>query len=89
MLVEIFGTHQRSPVQYTETFVPPDTAAAAGMGTGSIAQVLLSGELHAPGVWPVERAMPTDLFQVTSQQPGTNCQFHTETSDVILSPSDT
>ncbi|MEO1093902.1 MAG: saccharopine dehydrogenase NADP-binding domain-containing protein [Cyanobacteria bacterium J06638_28] len=70
MQAAITGMHQRSPTQYTATFVHPDTAAAAGMGTGSIAQVLLSGELYRPGVWPVEQAMPTNLFQVTSQQRG-------------------
>lgn len=70
MRAEITGLHQRSPMQYTATFIHPDTTAAAGMGTGSIAQVLLSGELRMPGVWPVEQAMPTDLFQATSQQRG-------------------
>lgn len=70
MRAEITGMHQRSSAQYIATFVHPNTAVAAGMGTGSLAQVLLSGELHKPGVWPVEQAVPTDLFQLTSQQRG-------------------
>lgn len=67
---DIDGTQQGMPMRHTTTFVHPDTAAAAGMGTGSIAQCLLSGELHCPGVWPVEIGFPTALFQRTCQQRG-------------------
>ena len=68
MRVDIDGINDHAPTRYTATFLHPDTAAAAGMGTGSVAQFLLSGELHMPGVWPVEKALPTPLFAVACQQ---------------------
>jgi saccharopine dehydrogenase-like NADP-dependent oxidoreductase len=43
--------------------VHQNTAIAAGIGTGTIAQLMLEGKLEKPGVWPVEQALPTDLFQ--------------------------
>lgn len=67
---DIDGIHKNTPKRYTATFLHPDTAAAAGIGTGSIAQFLLSGELQAPGVWPVEKALPTRLFEAACQQRG-------------------
>ena len=42
--------------------VHDNTAIAAGAGTGAIAQLLLTGKLNKPGVYPVEQALPTDLF---------------------------
>lgn len=48
----------------------PNTAISAGCGTGSIAQLLLSGELNKPGVHPVEAALPTSLFLQTMRQRG-------------------
>jgi saccharopine dehydrogenase-like NADP-dependent oxidoreductase len=39
-----------------------NTAKAAGAGTGSIAQLVLEGKLHQPGIYPVEQVLPTDLF---------------------------
>ncbi len=45
------------------TFGHKNTAIAAGAGTGSIAQFLRSGALKKPGVWSVEDALPTSLFQ--------------------------
>lgn len=78
--VDITGTQQGKPVQYTATLVHPDTAAAAGMGTGSIAQYLLSGALQLPGVWPVEQAVPTPLFQQACQQRSLAIKATTEKS---------
>lgn len=52
------------------TFTHANTAIAAGCGTGSIAQLLLSGELHKPGVHPPEAALPTDLFTKMMEQRG-------------------
>lgn len=68
MRVDLTGRRQARSVHYTATFVHADTATAAGMGTGSIAQALLAGSLSVPGVWPVEQALPTSLFQQTCQQ---------------------
>jgi saccharopine dehydrogenase-like NADP-dependent oxidoreductase len=47
--------------------VHPSAAIATGCGTGCIAQFLLSGELKKPGVWAVEQALPTDLFEKAMQ----------------------
>ena len=45
------------------TLVHPDTAIAAGVGTGSLAQLILAKRVHRPGVHPVEAALSTALFQ--------------------------
>ena len=45
------------------TLTHPDTAIAAGAGTGSLAQLILAKRLHHPGVHPVEATLPTPLFQ--------------------------
>ena len=47
-----------------------NTAIAAGYGTGSIVQLLLEGKLEQPGVYPVEEALSTDLFEETMQARG-------------------
>ncbi|MGF1523865.1 MAG: saccharopine dehydrogenase family protein [Leptolyngbyaceae cyanobacterium] len=70
MRADIDGVRAGVTKQYTATFLHPDTAAAAGMGTGSVVQFLLSGELQIPGVWPVETAVPTPLFEAACQQRG-------------------
>ena len=46
------------------------TAIAAGMGAGSIAQLLLNQDINQPGVWSVEKAVPIPLFQKTMTQRG-------------------
>ena len=68
MRADIDGYHQGQPTRYTATFAHADTAAAAGMGTGSLAQLILTGQLTQPGVWPVEQALPTPQFQQTCHQ---------------------
>ncbi|MBE9068706.1 saccharopine dehydrogenase NADP-binding domain-containing protein [Leptolyngbya cf. ectocarpi LEGE 11479] len=65
MRLAIQGQHQGQSATYLATLTHPDTAEAAGYGTGSIAQLLLSGQLSLPGVWPVEQALPTSLFEQT------------------------
>ena len=61
----IQGQHQEQAVTYLAHATHPDTAEAAGYGAGSIAQLILSNQLSLPGVWSVERALPTSLFQKT------------------------
>ena len=51
-----------------------NTAAAAGCGTGTLAQLILDGKLKKPGVWAVEQALPTDLFQQVMQSRGIEIQ---------------
>lgn len=58
------------------TLIHENTAMAAGYGTGSIAQYLLSGEIKQPGVWPVERILSTQLFERAMQQRQISLQTH-------------
>ena len=62
MRAEITGTKEGQPHTYCSTMVHPDTAIAAGAGTGSIAQLLLARKLNQPGIYPVEQALSTELF---------------------------
>lgn len=68
MQADIHGTRQGQPARLISNMVHPDTAVAAGYGTGSVAQLLLSGQWQQPGVWPIERSLPTDLFEKTMAQ---------------------
>lgn len=69
MRAEVSGQKAGQPAQYCSTFVHPNTATAAGYGTGSLAELMLSG-FSKPGVWAVEQALPTDLFEQTMQSRG-------------------
>ena len=62
MRAEITGESAGKPKTYCATMVHPNTAIAAGAGTGSVAQFLLSGRLKQPGIYPVEQALSTELF---------------------------
>jgi saccharopine dehydrogenase-like NADP-dependent oxidoreductase len=68
MRVDVQGYHQGTPTTVTYAFAHPDTAYAAGAGAGSIAQLLLSGKLEKPGVWPVEQAVTTSQFLSTMKE---------------------
>ncbi len=74
--LEVSGQKDGQPVLVYSTFVQPDTAIAAGYGAGSIAQLLLSGQLKQPGVWPVEEVLPTPLFEQSMQARGVKIEFH-------------
>lgn len=60
---QVTGTRQGQPAQVLSTLFYPDTATLAGIGAGTVAELILSGSLHRPGVWPVEQALSTDLFE--------------------------
>jgi len=64
---EVTGKKDGYSGAYCSTLVHENTAISAGSGTGSIAQLLLEGKLNKPGVYPVEEALPTDLFVETMQ----------------------
>jgi saccharopine dehydrogenase-like NADP-dependent oxidoreductase len=68
MRSEVRGQKQGQLACHTATFAHEQTATAAGHGTGSIAQFLLSGELKQPGVWSIEQALPTPLFEQAMHQ---------------------
>jgi saccharopine dehydrogenase-like NADP-dependent oxidoreductase len=70
MRAEVQGQKAGQPARYVSTFVHDNTATAVGWGTGGLAELMLSGELKYPGVWAVEQAVPTDLFQKTMQRRG-------------------
>ncbi len=59
---EVTGIKDGETAIHCANLVHENTAIASGIGTGSLAQLLLSGKLKKPGVWPVESALPTDLF---------------------------
>lgn len=68
MRMKIDGQKDGKSASYLATFEHEDTAFCAGCGTGSIAQLILSGKLNKPGVWPVEQALSTTLFEETLTQ---------------------
>ena len=74
MRVEIAGEKAGRPARYCATVAHGDTAIAAGYGTGAIAQLILAEKLRKPGVWPVEQALSTDLFEQTLNQRGLEIQ---------------
>lgn len=64
---EITGYKDGQAACYCSTLVHENTAVASGCGTGSLAQSILDGKLQKPGVWPVEQALPTDMFELMMQ----------------------
>lgn len=69
MRAEISGQKNGQAARYCSTFVHNNTATAAGYGTGSLAELVLSG-FKKPGVWAIEQALPTDLFEQAMQSRG-------------------
>ncbi|HAX90102.1 MAG TPA: saccharopine dehydrogenase [Cyanobacteria bacterium UBA11370] len=67
---EVSGYKDNQLATICSTLVHEDTAVAAGAGTGSIAELVLAGKLEKPGVWPVEQALSTELFEETMQHRG-------------------
>jgi saccharopine dehydrogenase-like NADP-dependent oxidoreductase len=65
---EVTGARRGEPVVYRATLVHGNAAIATGCGTGSVAQLMLSGQLHQPGVWAVEEILPTHLFTQTLEE---------------------
>ncbi|MBW4641692.1 MAG: saccharopine dehydrogenase NADP-binding domain-containing protein [Goleter apudmare HA4340-LM2] len=59
---EVTGQKNGETATYCSTLVYDNTALASGSGAGSIAQFLIAGKLQKPGVFPVEEALPTNLF---------------------------
>ncbi|MBD1844082.1 saccharopine dehydrogenase NADP-binding domain-containing protein [Cyanobacteria bacterium FACHB-63] len=67
---EVTGEKDGRSVRCVSTMTHPDTAVSAGIGTGTVAEMLLSGELKKPGVWAIEQALPTELFERAMQNRG-------------------
>ncbi|MEB3272423.1 MAG: saccharopine dehydrogenase NADP-binding domain-containing protein [Prochlorothrix sp.] len=66
---QVDGQHQGKPARATATLSHPQMLLTVGAGTGSLAQLLLQG-WQQPGIWPVEQALPSALFQKLLQQRG-------------------
>lgn len=69
------GTHNGNPAHCRVSLVLENTATAAGWGTGSIAELMLSGQLTQPGVNPVERVLSTAQFEAAMQSRGIDIQW--------------
>jgi saccharopine dehydrogenase-like NADP-dependent oxidoreductase len=67
MRADIYGQKAGTSAQYTTSFVHEHTSTAVGYGTGSLAELILEGKLTKPGVWAIEQALPTDLFEQAMQ----------------------
>jgi len=78
MAATITGKKNGKSAKYRATMVHGNTAIAAGAGTGMVAQALLSGKLKQPGIYPVERAFPTDLFQEACHTRGITIEHQLE-----------
>jgi saccharopine dehydrogenase-like NADP-dependent oxidoreductase len=65
---EVTGEKDGQTVVYAATLLHENTAVASGIGTGSIAKLILEGKLKHPGVSPVEAALPTSLFTEIVQE---------------------
>jgi saccharopine dehydrogenase-like NADP-dependent oxidoreductase len=63
MRAEVTGKKNNRKVKYCSTLVHDNTAVAAGYGTGSVAQLVLAGKIHKPGIFPIEQVLPTHLFE--------------------------
>jgi saccharopine dehydrogenase-like NADP-dependent oxidoreductase len=74
MRAEVGGEKAGRSARYCSTFVHDDTSTAAGYGTGSLAELVLSKQLVKPGVWAVEQALPTDLFEQAMHSRGVTIQ---------------
>jgi saccharopine dehydrogenase-like NADP-dependent oxidoreductase len=71
---EVTGQKDGDTRKFCSTLVHENTAIAAGYGTGSLAELMLAGQLHKPGVYPVEQALSTPLFEQTMQSRGITIQ---------------
>lgn len=71
---EVTGLKHGQSMRCVSTMFYPNTACAAGIGTGTIAELLLSGTLKKPGVWTPEQAVSTSMFEVAMQSRGVAIQ---------------
>jgi saccharopine dehydrogenase-like NADP-dependent oxidoreductase len=70
----VTGLKNGQPAKVCSTAIHPNAAAATGIGTGSIAQLMLEGKLEKPGVWSVEQALSTELFEGSLQNRNLNIE---------------
>jgi saccharopine dehydrogenase-like NADP-dependent oxidoreductase len=75
---EVTGYKDDQAATVCSTLIHENTAVAAGAGTGSLAELMLMGKLNKPGVWPVEQALSTELFQQTMQSRDIKIHYETK-----------
>lgn len=84
---EVMGLKYGQPVRCCSTLFHPNTAEAAGIGTGTIVQLLLAGELKRSGVWTPEQALTTPMFEAAMQSRGLEIERQLY-SNPLLYPSE-
>jgi saccharopine dehydrogenase-like NADP-dependent oxidoreductase len=77
---EVIGLKYGQQVRCQSTLFHPNTAEAAGIGTGTIAQLLLTGELSKPGIWSPEQILPTSMFEAVMQSRGIEIEQQLQTN---------
>ncbi|MDR9402684.1 MAG: saccharopine dehydrogenase NADP-binding domain-containing protein [Halothece sp. Uz-M2-17] len=70
VVVDVTGWQDNQKKHHQLNFSHNHTAIAAGMGAGSIAQLLLNQDLIQPGVWSVEQAVTITQFEAMMEQRG-------------------
>jgi len=65
--VYIEGEKAGKPLAYLGKMYYKETAQAAGIGAGIVAQLILEGEITKPGLYRVEEIIPTSLFEKMMQ----------------------
>ena len=71
--VEVSGLKNGDPASLRLSCTHPSTATATGMGAGGISQLILSNQIQKLGVWPVEQALSTQLFEQLMCSRGMKC----------------
>lgn len=61
--VDVNGWKDNQQQSFRLEFFHDHTAIAAGIGAGIVAQLLLNQDIIQPGVWSVEQALTSDLFE--------------------------
>lgn len=70
MRCDLKGYKSGQQAHYLSNFSHENASMATGLGTGSIAELILTGKIEQPGVYPVEQAVSTDLFEFTLESRG-------------------
>jgi saccharopine dehydrogenase-like NADP-dependent oxidoreductase len=67
---DVTGCKYGQLVRCRSTLFHPNSAEAAGIGTGAIAELILAKALKQPGVWAPEQVLTTQMFEAAMQSRG-------------------
>ena len=67
---KVIGKNSGKKEDFCSSIIYKDTATVTGIGTGGIAELILSRKLNKPGVWSVENTVSTELFEKVMQSRG-------------------